>query len=52
MHTIVLQEDGIHETQYQPVVEEEERREKVSSDEIERRKALMKRIKNRIVDDF
>lgn len=45
--TIVLQEDGIHET-HVPVVQEQ----KVSNAEIERRRELMKKIKNRIIDDF
>lgn len=45
--TIVLQEDGIHET-HVGVVEEQ----KVSNVEIERRRELMKKIKNRIIDDF
>jgi hypothetical protein len=50
VHTIVLQEDGIHETQFR--APEEEKKEKVSKEEIDRRRELMKKIKNRIVDDF
>jgi hypothetical protein len=51
VHTIVLQEDGIHETNIGgPSVEE--KKDKVSNTEIERRRELMKKIKNRIVDDF
>lgn len=50
VQTIVLQEDGIHETQVHAV--EEEKKEKVNSEEIERRRELMRKIKNRIVDDF
>lgn len=45
--TIVLQEDGIHET-HVAVAQEQ----KVSNVEIERRRELMKKIKNRIIDDF
>jgi hypothetical protein len=48
--TIVLQEDGIHETQLH--APEEEKKEKVNSEELERRRELMRKIKNRIVDDF
>ena len=47
---IVLQDDGIHDSTYPH--EEKEPEEKVASEQIERRKALMKKIKNRIVDDF
>lgn len=47
VQTIVLQEDGIHDTQHG-----EPQKEKVSQDEIQRRRELMKKIKNRIVDDF
>ena len=47
MQTIVLQEDGIHETH---IGEQEEK--KVNNTEIERRRELMKKIKNRIIDDF
>jgi hypothetical protein len=47
VQTIVLQEDGIHETQ---IAAPEER--KVNNEELERRRELMKKIKNRIVDDF
>lgn len=50
VQTIVLQEDGIHETQYR--APEEEKKEKVNNEEIERRRELMRKIKNRIVDDF
>ena len=47
VQTIVLQEDGIHETQVGQVEDK-----KVSTTEIERRRELMKKIKNRIIDDF
>lgn len=47
VQTIVLQEDGIHETQ---MVQTEDK--KVNNTEIERRRELMKKIKNRIIDDF
>lgn len=50
VHTIVLQEDGIHETQIR--APQQEKKEKVSKEEIDRRRELMKKIKNRIVDDF
>lgn len=50
VQTIVLQEDGIHETQLH--APEEEKKEKINSEEIERRRELMRKIKNRIVDDF
>ena len=46
--TIVLQDDGIHETNIQQQPEEK----KVNNAEIDRRRELMKKIKNRIVDDF
>ena len=49
-HTIVLQEDGIHETNIGGAVEE--KKDKVSNAEIERRRELMKKIKNRIIDDL
>ena len=45
--SIVLQDDGIHETSV-PTVEDK----KLSMTQIERRRELMKKIKNRIVDDF
>lgn len=48
VNTIVLQDDGIHES----TIPQMETEDKVTKDEIERRKAIMKRIKNRIVDDF
>jgi len=44
----VLQDDGIHETNIQQQPEEK----KVNNAEIDRRRELMKKIKNRIVDDF
>lgn len=50
VQTIVLQDDGIHETQLR--APEEEKKEKVNNEEIERRRELMRKIKNRIVDDF
>ena len=50
VQTIVLQDDGIHETQIGVPAPVEEK--KVSSTEIDRRRQLMKKIKNRIVDDF
>ena len=46
---IVLQEDGIHETHIGGCVTEDK---KVSNAEIERRRELMKKIKNRIIDDL
>jgi len=48
---IVLQEDGIHESCIgvrKPV----EKEDTISNEELNRRKELMKKIKNRIVDDF
>lgn len=48
---IVLQDEGIHDSVH-PQQQEKEGDEKVSKDEIERRKEIMKKIKNRIVDDF
>lgn len=48
MQTIVLQDDGIHETHLG--VEPEEK--KVPNSELERRRELMKKIKNRIIDDL
>lgn len=48
VQTIVLQEDGIHETNIGAPVEDK----KVSNTEIERRRELMKKIKNRIIDDL
>ncbi len=47
VQTIVLQDDGIHETH---IGEQQDK--KVNTTEIERRRELMKKIKNRIVDDF
>ena len=49
IQNIVLQDDGIHESAY-PVVEEI--KEKLSADEIHKRKEIMNKIKRRIVDDF
>lgn len=54
---IVLQDDGIHESNvghhgHNQKVEEKQQENKVSKEEVERRKALMKKIKNRIVQDF
>lgn len=49
METIVLDSNGINDGS-KPAEEEPE--EKISQDEIERRRNLMKRIKNRIVDDI
>jgi len=46
-----LQEDGIHETNIAST-SVEEKKDKVSNAELERRRELMKKIKNRIVDDF
>lgn len=46
---IVLQDDGIHDSVYP--VKEAESEDRVSKEEIEKRKAIMKRIKNRIIDD-
>lgn len=51
VQTIVLQEDGIHETNI-GATSAEEKKDKVTNAEIERRRELMKKIKNRIVDDF
>lgn len=49
VQSIVLQDEGIHDSTY-PM--EKEAEEKVSNEEIERRKEIMRKIKNRIVDDF
>jgi hypothetical protein len=47
IENIVLQDSGIHDS-----LAEEEGQEKVSKEEMERRKEIMKKIKNRIVEDF
>ena len=53
---IVLQDDGIHDSHFggqrEKVEEPPKQENKVSKDEVQRRKALMKKIKNRIVEDF
>ena len=49
MTNIVLQDDGIHESR---IPQKEEEQEKIPTEELERRKAIMKKIRNRIVDDF
>ena len=49
VQNIVLDDQGFHENKKE---EQPEPEEKISTDEIERRRNLMKRIKNKIIDDM
>ena len=48
-HVPVLDDQGFHDTKPK---EETEAEEKIGADEIERRRNLMRRIKNKIIDDM